>query len=131
MYLMSYIPQRSDSTPGADYCCGLHVPDRRKEIGKPEEIEAWTGFDFKGRNGAYSPMRWSNKHFTGTDYDQKTKTHGVYKFTGRDRKGWSEDVDDELGNYDYLYEAVLDHYIPRYASISSIRLIFEQDVCRC
>lgn len=74
--------------------------DRRKDIGKPEKIEAWTGFDFKGRNGVYSPMRWNKSHFTGTDYDHNTKTNGVWRFV--EKRGWAQDVDEELGNYDYL-----------------------------
>jgi alpha-amylase len=78
------------------------LPDRRKETGKPQEIEAWTGFDFKGRGGMYSSMKYNWNHFTATDYDAKTQTNAIYKFLGRDKKGWSKDVDDELGNYDYL-----------------------------
>ena len=78
------------------------LPDRRKEIEKPREIEAWTGFDFKGRGGKYSSMKYNWKHFTGTDYDAKTQTSAIYKFLGRNKNGWSKDVDNELGNYDYL-----------------------------
>ncbi len=76
--------------------------DRTKELGKPIEIEAWTGFDFAGRNGRYSPMKYRWQHFTGTDYDHRTQTNGVFKFLGRGKKDWAKDVDDELGNYDYL-----------------------------
>lgn len=84
--------------------------DRRKDIGKPEKIEAWTGFDFKGRNGVYSPMRWNKSHFTGTDYDHNTKTNGVWRFV--EKRGWAQDVDEELGNYDYLMFADIDHNHP-------------------
>lgn len=101
----------------ADYterCLAVKVDpkDRRKETGKPQEIEAWTGFDFKGRGGTYSSMKYNWNHFTATDYDAKTQTNAIYKFLGRDKKGWSKDVDDELGNYDYLMFADVDFSQP-------------------
>lgn len=74
--------------------------DRTKVIGNPEVIEAWTGFEFKGRAGAYSSMRWNKNHFTGVDYDDKTKKSAVWLF---EDKSWAHEVDEELGNYDYLY----------------------------
>ncbi len=79
------------------------MPDRTRELGKPIEIEAWTGFDFAGRKDRYSAMKYRWHHFTGTDYDHRTQTNGVFKFLGRGKKDWAKDVDDELGNYDYLY----------------------------
>jgi len=45
-------------------------------------------------------MRWNKDHFTGVDYDNKTKTNAVWRFEG---KKWAYEVDEELGNYDYLY----------------------------
>lgn len=45
-------------------------------------------------------MRWNKDHFTGVDYDNKSKTNAVWRF---DDKKWAYDVDEELGNYDYLY----------------------------
>lgn len=74
--------------------------DRTKVISKSGLIEAWTGFHFKGRAGAYSSMQWNKAHFTGVDYDNKSKTNAVWRFEG---KKWAYDVDEELGNYDYLY----------------------------
>lgn len=73
--------------------------DRLKEISGPQKIEAWTKFDFPGRGMKYSPLKWNKKHFSGVDWDQKTKSKGVYKFRG---KQWAHDVDEELGNYDFL-----------------------------
>ncbi|QRV75214.1 alpha-amylase [Ceratobasidium sp. AG-Ba] len=63
--------------------------DRRKEIGAPKDIEGWTGFDFSGRGGKYSSLKWSHQHFTGVEW----------------REGWSKNVDMELGNYDFLVSA--------------------------
>lgn len=73
--------------------------DRGREVGGPEEVEVWTGYDFPGRGKTYSPMTWRAEHFTGIDYDQKTKSNLIWKFVG---KSWAHDVDEELGNYDYL-----------------------------
>lgn len=73
-----------------------------KETGKPEEIEAWTGFEFSGRGNKYSSLKYTQEHFSGTDYDAKSNTNGVWKMLGKGKKGWAKDVDDELGNYDYL-----------------------------
>jgi alpha-amylase len=78
------------------------LSDRTQDLGKPTEIEAWTGFEFAGRKGRYSPMKYRWHHFTGTDYDHRTQSNGVFKFLGRGKKDWAKDVDDELGNYDYL-----------------------------
>jgi alpha-amylase len=38
----------------------------------------------------------------GYDWDHKTKTKSIFKFVGPGHKGWSRNVDTELGNYDYL-----------------------------
>lgn len=51
-------------------------------------------------------MKWDWTHFTGVDYDSRTKDHGIFKFgtDGRGKRGdWASDVSKELGNYDYLY----------------------------
>lgn len=66
---------------------------------QPNLIEAWCKYEFPGRGDAYSPLKWNQHHFNGIDYDHKTKTNGVWKFEG---KKWAGDVDEELGNYDYL-----------------------------
>ena len=48
-------------------------------------------------------MKYNWNHFTGIDWDAKTREKGVYEFVGHNKKGWAKDVDKELGNYDYLY----------------------------
>jgi alpha-amylase len=79
----------------------------------------WSGFDFPGREGKYSSLTWSHEHFTGVDYDARTKTTGVFRLAGHPHQGWSPWVDKVLalciteclllirnmkenGNYDYL-----------------------------
>lgn len=37
--------------------------------------------------------------------DQRTKAKGIYRITGEGHSGWSQNVDKELGNYDYLLGA--------------------------
>jgi alpha-amylase len=46
-------------------------------------------------------MKWNFNHFTGIDYDNKTKTNAIYRIHG-DFKDWADDVDQENANYDYL-----------------------------
>lgn len=75
-------------------------PDNRNEtIGDYRTIKAWTKFNFEGRDNKYSDFKLDWSHFTGIDYDDISKETGVYRFYG---KKFSEEVDKELGNYDYL-----------------------------
>ncbi|KAG7284778.1 hypothetical protein NEMBOFW57_009390 [Staphylotrichum longicolle] len=104
---------------GADYkeaARGRRVDgkDRLREVGggvgqEEEGIEAWTGFEFAGRGGRYSRMKWAKEHFTGVDYDDLTRRHGAWKLEGKE---WAEDVDEELGNYDFLMFSDIDHKHP-------------------
>lgn len=73
--------------------------DRLKEIGKPQKIHSWTKFDFPGRGKTYSSMKWNSEHFNGVDWDQRSQFKGIYRFKN---KSWAYEVDEELGNYDYL-----------------------------
>jgi alpha-amylase len=76
--------------------------DRTKDVSEPHEIEGWLGFDFEGRGGKYSQMKWRSHHFTGTDWDQATQKKAIYKIAGENR-GWATTVDTEQGNeYDFL-----------------------------
>ncbi|KAK4167034.1 alpha-amylase [Cladorrhinum sp. PSN259] len=86
--------------------------DRMKEDkqgGGKRDVEVWTGFDFPGRQGKYSGLRWRKEHFTGVDYDDVSKEKGVWKLEGKE---WKDDVDEELGNYDFLMFADVDHGHP-------------------
>ena len=71
-----------------------------------EQIEAWTRFDFKGRNGKYSNFIWNESCFDGVDYDERKKRHAIYEFDG---DSWDQLVDNENGNYDYLMGADVDN----------------------
>ncbi|MGM1045541.1 MAG: alpha-amylase [Bacillota bacterium] len=85
--------------------------DRTKDISKPFEIEGWTQFTFPGRGDTYSAFKWNFNHFNGTDYDASQKRSGIFRIVG-ENKTWSENVDDEFGNYDYLMFANIDYSHP-------------------
>lgn len=74
--------------------------DRTQTIGEPIELEAWTRFNFPGRNDQYSDYRWRWHHFNAVDAPAEDgEERAVYRVIN---KNFAEDVDDELGNYDYL-----------------------------
>ena len=50
-------------------------------------------------------------HFPGVDWDQRGRKKGVYKIVERGHNGWSPNVDDELGNFDYLLGADVGSFI--------------------
>ncbi|MCT4714428.1 alpha-amylase [Enterobacteriaceae bacterium H18W14] len=67
------------------------------------ECEAWTRYTFPAREGKYSQFIWDYKCFSGIDHIENPTEDGIFKiindYTG---EGWNEQVDDELGNFDYL-----------------------------
>lgn len=84
--------------------------DRTKEISEPMEIEAWLGFDFDGRGDKYSSQKYHWHHFSGTDFNAKDNSTGIFKILGDGNKqGWSDSVDTGKGNYDFLMFADLDY----------------------
>ena len=85
--------------------------DRTKDISKPFEIEGWTKFTFPGRGNTYSAFQWNFNHFNGTDYDASKKRSGIFRIIG-ENKSWSDKVDNEFGNYDYLMFANIDYSHP-------------------
>ncbi|KAF5391545.1 hypothetical protein D9757_002344 [Collybiopsis confluens] len=86
--------------------------NRLKDLDKAKEIEGWTNFNFPGRGNKYSTMHWNQEHFTGVDWDHNTRSKGVFKIVGKGHKGWSKNVDRELGNYDFLLGIDIDHRHP-------------------
>ncbi|OAT26866.1 cytoplasmic alpha-amylase [Buttiauxella ferragutiae ATCC 51602] len=67
------------------------------------ECEAWTRYTFPVRAGKYSQFIWDYKCFSGVDHIENPTEDGIFKiindYTG---EGWNDQVDDELGNFDYL-----------------------------
>lgn len=81
----------------------------RKENIERLEIKAWTKFLFEGRGDVYSNFKWHKDHFTSVDFDQNTGRKGLFKFVGKE---WDQNIDLELGNYDYLMGADVDFNNP-------------------
>ncbi|KAJ3012871.1 hypothetical protein HKX48_006020 [Thoreauomyces humboldtii] len=78
-----------------------------QEISGEQEITAWTSFEFPGRKDKYSDFKWKHYHFTGVDFNAANKRQGIYRILG-EGKYWSDNVDEENGNYDYLMGADID-----------------------
>jgi len=85
--------------------------NRDRDVSAPFTIEAWTRFTFPGRKGKYSTFAWGWQHFTATDYDQRTGKSSIYRIVG-ENKSFSDNVDQEFGNYDYLMFADIDYHHP-------------------
>lgn len=79
----------------------VHPEERNIEISEDMEIQGWTGYLFRGRNNRYSDFKWHWYHFSGVGFDDASKKSGIFRILG-DNKKWSENVDDENGNYDFL-----------------------------
>ncbi|KAI8825277.1 alpha amylase [Fimicolochytrium jonesii] len=88
--------------------------DTTHDISGQQEIKGWTKFEFPGRGDKYSSFKWNFNHFTGVDYNAANKRQGIYRILG-DGKYWSDNVDNENGNYDYLLGADLDTAHPEVA----------------
>ncbi|WP_316747341.1 alpha-amylase [Pedobacter gandavensis] len=80
----------------------VNPEDREEFTSEPFEIEAWTKFNFKGRNGQYSPFIWDKDCFSGIDWAEDLKETGIYSIQNVYGEGWEEVPSKELGNYDYL-----------------------------
>ncbi|PKI16274.1 alpha-amylase [Colwellia sp. 12G3] len=81
--------------------------NRNVEYGDDVVIDAWTAFDFTGRNNTYSTFKWRWYHFDGTDWAQNLEESAIFKFRGTG-KAWDWEVDSNHSNYDYLMFADLD-----------------------
>ena len=75
--------------------------NRDNALGEPREIQGWTGYNFPGRNNKYSDFNWHWYHFSGTEMDDTIRKTGIYRILG-ENKYWSQNVDNENSNYDYL-----------------------------
>jgi alpha-amylase len=78
-------------------------PDNRNEdISEPFEIDAFTKFNFPGRQKKYSDFEWNHTCFTGVDYAHDLAESGIFRIIKEDGEGWQQMIDEEKGNYDYL-----------------------------
>ena len=78
-------------------------------ISDKEMIISPTIYTFPARKDKYSAFHWNHKHFSGIDYDMRTKRHATFLF---EDKQWNEQVDEENGNFDYLMGADIDFNEP-------------------
>lgn len=77
---------------------GLHIVSTASSVGLKNISQVDTSLD--------SPNTPSDRrHLVGIDWDQRTRKRGVYQIVGKGHEGWSPNVDQELGNYDYLLGA--------------------------
>lgn len=67
---------------------------------------AYTRFTFPGRAGKYSEFIWDKQCFSGVDVIEQPDEAGVFRLMNEYGEGqWNDEVDDELGNFDYLMGA--------------------------
>ncbi|MDN0118911.1 alpha-amylase [Yersinia frederiksenii] len=89
-------------------------PENRTEI--DDEVinaQAYTRFTFPGRHESYSSFIWDKQCFTGVDYIEEPTDEGIFKILNDySDEGWNTEVDDELGNFDYLMGADIDFRNP-------------------
>lgn len=102
---------------GADYTEHFRVKEvdpnnRNITISDTSEIEGWTGFNFPGRKNKYSSFKWNHTHFKGIDNNLTSGQQAIYLIQNLKDEKWAEDVDLELGNYDYLMHADIDYDNP-------------------
>ncbi len=77
-------------------------PDNRNEfISEPETVEAFTKFNFPGRNGQYSNFEWNFTTFSGID-NVKDGVKKIYSIQNEYGDKWEKVMDEEFGNYDLL-----------------------------
>ena len=91
----------------------VNPQDRTQVLGDPEPGKVYTRFTFPGRKGRYSRFRWDHRCFTGVDHNALDPEHSLFLLDGKD---WAQDVDGELGNYDYLMGADVDVCQPEVAA---------------
>ncbi|PVH95335.1 glycoside hydrolase family 13 protein [Periconia macrospinosa] len=82
--------------------------NRHKNLCEEKEVEAWLRFEFPGREGKYSEVRYDWRMFNASDWDDRSQKHGIWKIVD-DGKQWAKDVSRESGNGDYLMFNNLDY----------------------
>lgn len=82
-------------------------PDNRTEIeDEAFAADAYTRFTFPGRAGAHSQFVWDSRCFSGVDCIANPDETGVFRLVNEYGEGeWNGEVDQELGNFDYLMGA--------------------------
>ena len=76
--------------------------DRTKFTSEPFDIDAYTKFNFPGRQEKYSNFIWDFRCFSGVDYAADLKETAIFSIMNEYGDDWEEVIDTEKGNYDYL-----------------------------
>ncbi|WP_112547252.1 MULTISPECIES: alpha-amylase [unclassified Rhizobium] len=67
---------------------------------------AYTRFTFPGRQDKYSNFIWDMTCFSGVDVIEQPNEKGIFRLVNEYGDGeWNDQVDDELGNFDFLMGA--------------------------
>jgi alpha-amylase len=84
----------------------INPENRNEAIGDLQTIEAFTHFNFPGRNNKYSELKWHWWHFNAVDHNAlDDETDAIYLFEG---KSFDVNVDLDKGNFDFLLGCNLD-----------------------
>jgi alpha-amylase len=76
----------------------VNAENRTEYIGEQTKVEAFTKFNFPGRNNKYSEFKWNWHCFTGLDEEDK-----IFLILNEHTNGhWEEMAEEEKGNFDYL-----------------------------
>jgi alpha-amylase len=86
--------------------CRVNAENRTQIDHEEFKALAYTRFTFPGRRGQHSKFVWDKQCFSGVDVIEQPDEAGVFKLVNEYGEGqWNEQVDDELGNFDYLMGA--------------------------
>lgn len=87
----------------------VNEQDRTQIDEETVECEAWTRYTFPARQHKYSAFTWDFKCFSGIDHIENPDENGVFKIVNDySGDGWNDQVDNEMGNFDYLMGANID-----------------------
>jgi alpha-amylase len=80
--------------------------DNRHHVMGSRKAKVWSRFTFPGRKGKYSAFQWNAQHFNAFDCIEGEECSGkIFRVKG---KQFSDEVDCEHGNYDFLMGADVD-----------------------
>ncbi len=87
----------------------VNMDNRNEFISEPFEVEAYTKFTFDGRAGKYSQFQWNRDCFSGIDWIKYHDENAIYSILNEYGDDWEENIEDEMGNFDYLMYADIDY----------------------
>lgn len=80
--------------------------DRTRIDDEAFDASVHTRFTFPGRAGVHSRFEWDHRCFSGVDRLEDPEENGVFRLVNEYGEGeWNEEVDEELGNFDFLMGA--------------------------